>query len=100
MFTNVIYNHVKYVDDIIKLFIIQLYLQKKNKFKLNFKTNDLHSKLEDVFLFKNQNPKFKSVQEVISGTEIITPPLTVTSSPGTLNENNSFRFGNTNNSIK
>lgn len=94
-----------YVADISDIFILGLNFLKEDNFKLEVKNNELHSRSEDVSLFINKNPEIKSVQHVKTGTEIIMPPRTDIFIRGSLNKNNSFRFGlieypKTNNSIK
>lgn len=43
--------------------------------------------------FKNKHPEIESVHHIIAETEIIIPSMTGVLIPGTLNENNSFRYG-------
>lgn len=90
---NATYHHVKYVANICDPFILGLDFLKENHFKLDFKYNELPSKSEQTDLFKNKNTEMKSIYQIIEGTEIAIHPRTATLISGTLNENNSFRFG-------
>ncbi|GFS49794.1 retrovirus-related Pol polyprotein from transposon 412 [Trichonephila clavipes] len=91
-FGNIDYHHTAYIADITDPCILGLDFLKNNNFKLDFENSNMHSKFEDITLFRLQT-QFESNQKIIAKTKLSLSPRTKCIIPGLVAENRKFRFG-------